>query len=93
MQGTPLSVATALILTLSGSFAMAATGADVRQAQLVKALEQNGCRMSEARAEKVLPPLGFTQDETRVIVGRMQAAGLANIDLSGSLILMTENCR
>ena len=52
MQLTPLPVATAPILTpLSGSFAMAATGADVRQAQL------------------------------------------ANIDLSGSLILMTENCR
>ncbi|TWI35029.1 hypothetical protein [Paracoccus sulfuroxidans] len=94
MQVTPLLIATgASILTLSGSLAMAATGADVRQAQLIKALEKNGCRMTEETAEKALPPLGFTKDETRAIVDLMEAAGLANVDESGSLILMTENCR
>ena len=63
------------------------------KALLIETLEANGCSMTEEVAEKVLPPLGFEQGWTAVIVEEMVADGVAALDeTTWSLVLKTGKC-
>jgi len=62
------------------------------KARPISVFEEHGCRLTEAVAQSILPPLGFDRDATRALVGQLLAEGL--MEVSGSTaILKTETCK
>ncbi|WP_112308894.1 hypothetical protein [Pseudogemmobacter bohemicus] len=63
------------------------------KALLIETIEANGCSMSEEQASNMLPPLGFSEDWTAVIVEEMVTEGSARLDeTTWSLTVKTEKC-
>lgn len=64
-----------------------------RGAEFLGALRGAGCQLTEETAEAVLPPLGFTQSDSRDIVTVLMDGGLAELSGDGaSLILNPDVC-
>ena len=62
---------------------------------LVKAIADNGCKMTEAEADKVLPGLGFSTNWTLQVVQGLVAEGRADLtEINGDpvVIVKTEAC-
>jgi hypothetical protein len=61
-------------------------------ARLVGAIRAEGCALTEARADAVLPPLGFQPETVQDLVALMLDAGLAGLDASTGLSLSATLC-
>lgn len=59
-----------------------------RGATLIGAVRDAGCSLSDAEAEDVLPPLGFSPVEARDIVTLLVETGQAQIDATGSAMML-----
>ena len=59
---------------------------------LIKAIRDNGCKMNNDEAPKLLPPLGFTRDETRAIARALFEDGRATRSADG-IALSDEVCK
>lgn len=53
------------------------------RATLVAALAANGCAMTEAEADRLLPPLGLTREAAAAAIGAMERAGEARRTAQG----------
>lgn len=63
------------------------------KALLTETLEAHGCTMTEEEAASLLPPLGFSEDWTAVVVEEMLADGSAELDENTwALTVKTEKC-
>lgn len=63
------------------------------KALLTETIEAHGCTMSDEDARSILPPLGFSEDWTVVIVDEMLAEGSAVLDETTSeLTVKTGKC-
>ncbi len=90
MSRAALFAAFAATLPAVPALAEAADDAGKR-ALLIATIEDHGCRLTEALADEVLPPLGFVMEETRPIFQALMGEGLAELD-GDVLVLRTEAC-
>jgi hypothetical protein len=61
-------------------------------ARLLGAIRAEGCALTEARADEVLPPLGFQPETVQDLVALMLDAGFAGLDASTGLTLSATLC-
>ena len=78
-------------LLAAPALAQVPADAGARRALLIATVEAHGCRLTDAQADAVLPPLGFVKDDTRPIFQALISEGLAEAD-GDALVLKTENC-
>ena len=87
------SALAALLLSVVAAPALADTPAraDVAGAAvLVDAMRENGCAMTDAEAEAVLPGLGLGADEVQAAVTALYPAGLVDLSEDGAALGLTE---
>lgn len=62
-----------------------------RGAELLAVVRAESCLLTDARAQAVLPPLGFTPIETRDVVTVLVDGGLATVDEAGSALRLADD--
>ena len=83
------SVLAALLLSAAAP-ALADTAARAAVAVvLVDAMRENGCAMTDAEAEAVLPGLGLGADEVQAVVTALYPAGLVDLSEDGAALVLT----
>ncbi|HHX88400.1 MAG TPA: hypothetical protein GX700_01300 [Paracoccus sp.] len=80
------SVLAALLLSVA---APALADTPVRAAVLVDAMRENGCAMTDAEAEAVLPGLGLGADEVQAAVSALYPAGLVDLSEDGAALVLS----
>ncbi len=64
-----------------------------RSDKLMKLIRDNGCQMTTAEAEEILPKHNFKQDETRDIVRAWAAAGMVDLNGFAGIKLSEKGCQ
>lgn len=66
--------------------------AEGRSAELLELIRANGCKMTAAEADEILPKHGFTMNETRDIVRAWSAEGLVRLRGFEGIELSDKGC-
>lgn len=66
---------------------------DPRLELFVALIVEAGCQMTDAQADQIFPPFGFTKSETRGFISVLLFEGQARVEPeTNSVVLMTPDC-
>ncbi len=60
---------------------------------LLEIIRANGCQITQEEADRLLPPHGFTKDQTRKIGRKWKKKGMLSTKVWGALALKEEACK